>query len=109
MIDKYIIVTTLCDNEKVKDEIIDNLLEKHLVAGSQTTKVHSKYYWHGRLEETNEYKIEFRTKEKYFDKIKEEILKYHDYELPEISYIEMKGTKEILKWIDDETAQKKAC
>ena len=33
--DKYIIVTTLCDKEETVIKIIDTLLEKRLVAGSQ--------------------------------------------------------------------------
>lgn len=103
MLDKYIVVTTLCDKEDVKDEIIDNLLSKHLVAGTQTAKVHSKYYWNGKIEEEDEFKIEFRTKISLFDKVKEEILKYHDYELPEISYYETNISEELKKWIDSET------
>ena len=35
----YIIVTTLCNKKEVCDKIIDNLLEKHLVAGAQVTEV----------------------------------------------------------------------
>ena len=42
---KYIIVTTLCDNEEIANKIIDTLLEKKLIAGSQVNKVHSKYCW----------------------------------------------------------------
>ena len=40
--DKYIIVTTLCDKEKIANKIIDTLLQKRLVVGSQISKVHSK-------------------------------------------------------------------
>ena len=37
--DKYIIVTTLCNKEEIANKIIDTLLEKKLVAGSQVFKV----------------------------------------------------------------------
>ena len=33
--DKYIIVITLCDKEEIANKIINTLLEKRLVAGSQ--------------------------------------------------------------------------
>ena len=49
--DKYIIVTTLCDKEEIANKIIDILLEKKLVAGSQLSKVYSKYWWNNKLEE----------------------------------------------------------
>ena len=64
--DKYIVVTTLCNKKKIANEIVDTLLSKKLVAGSQVTKVNSKYYWNNRLEEVMEYKLEFRTKESKF-------------------------------------------
>ena len=99
--DKYIIVTTLCDNEEIANKIIDTLLEKKLIAGSQVNKVHSKYWWNNKLEECNEYKLEFRTKKSKFAIIENEIKKIHDYEVAEISYYEIENaSKEFLKWID---------
>ena len=99
--DKYIIVTTLCDKEEIANRIIDELLKKKLIAGSQVTKVHSKYWWNNKLEECDEYKLEFRTKESKFSEIKNEIKEIHNYEVAEISYYEIKNaSKEFLDWID---------
>ena len=99
--DKYIIVMTLCNKEEIANKIVDTLLEKRLVAGSQISKVHSKYWWNNKLEECDEYKLEFRTKESLFDEVKDEINKIHDYDVAEISYYEILGAnKEFLKWID---------
>lgn len=101
---KYIIITTLCNKEEIADNIVKTLLIKKLVAGSQISKVHSKYWWKNQLEECDEYKIEFRTKESLFDEIKEEINKIHDYEVAEISSHEIiNANDEFLKWIDDNT------
>ena len=36
--DKYIIVTTLCNKEEIANKIINTLLEKRLVAGTQVYK-----------------------------------------------------------------------
>lgn len=102
--DKYIIVTTLCDKEEIANKIINTLLEKKLVAGSQVSKVHSKYWWNNELEECDEYKLEFRTKESLFSEIENEIKKIHDYETTEISYSEItNGSKEFLNWIEKAT------
>ena len=57
LMDKYIILTTLCDKEVIANRIINTLLERKLVAGSQLSKVHSKYWWNDKLEECDEYKI----------------------------------------------------
>ena len=102
--DKYIIVITLCDKEEIANKIINTLLEKRLVAGSQISKVHSKYWWNNKLEECDEYKLEFRTKESFFSEIENEINKIHDYEVAEISYTEIhSANKDFLDWIDKET------
>ena len=104
--DKYIIITTLCDKEEIANKIIDILFAKKLVAGSQLTKVHSKYWWNNQLEECDEYKLEFRTKENLFTKVKNEIMKIHDYEVPEISFYSISnGNTEFLNWIDEYTSK----
>ena len=100
--DKYIIVTTLCDKEEIANKIINTLLEKRLVSGSQVMKVHSKYWWNDQLEECNEYKLEFRSKESKFTEIENEIKKIHNYEVAEISSFEItNASKEFLNWIDE--------
>ena len=100
----YVIVSTFCNKEDIANKIIDSLLEKKLIAGSQISKVHSKYYWNNSLEECDEFKLQFRTKQYLFSKIESEIKKIHDYETPEISCVDiLAGSKEFLKWIEDNT------
>lgn len=102
MLNEYIIVTTFCDKEEIANKIVDTLLEKRLVAGCQLSKVHSQYWWNNELEECDEYKLEFRTKESLYGKIETEIKKIHNYEVAEISYTEIKdGSKEFLNWIEE--------
>jgi periplasmic divalent cation tolerance protein len=101
---KYIVVTTLCDKEDIANKIVNVLLEKKLVAGSQISKVHSKYWWNDALEECDEYKLEFRTKDNLFNEIEKEIKKIHDYEVVEISsYGIDNANQEFLNWIDENT------
>ena len=99
---KYIIVTTLCDKEEIANKIVNTLLEKKLVAGSQISKVHSKYWWNNKLEECYEFKLEFRTKNSLFNEIEKEIRNIHDYEVAEISYREIiNANTAFLNWIDE--------
>ena len=101
--DKYIIVTTLCNKEALANNIINTLLEKKLVAGAQISKVHSKYWWNNELEECDEYKLEFRTKESLFTEIESEIKKIHDYKTAEISCIEItNANSQFINWIDNQ-------
>ena len=99
---KYIIVTTLCDKEEIANKIVNILLEKKLVAGSQISKVHSKYWWNNKLEECDEFKLEFRTKNSLFNEIEKEIRNIHDYEVAEISFCEIESAnQEFFNWIDE--------
>jgi len=99
---EYIVVKTFCNNKEVADKIIDILLVKRLVAGSQVSEVNSKYLWNNKLEETLEYKLEFRTRSDKFKKIIYEIEKIHNYEVCEISsFVINDANPEFLNWIDD--------
>ena len=99
---KYIVVTTLCDNEEIANKIVNSLLDKKLIAGSQISRVHSKYWWENTLEECDEYKLEFRTKSNLFSEIEKEIKNIHDYDVAEISSCKIdNASKEFLNWIDE--------
>ena len=101
---KYIVVTTLCDKEDIANKIVNVLLENKLVASSQISKTHSKYWWNDELEECDEYKLEFRTKDNLFNEIEKEIKKIHDYEVAEISSYEIdNANQEFLNWMDENT------
>ena len=92
----YIIVTTLCNKRDVADKIINNLLEKNLVAGSHLYEVESKYWWDNKIETEKEYKIDFRTKREHFSE------KVHDYYVAEISAVNIEtASKDFLDWIDE--------
>ena len=101
---KYIVVTTLCKNENIANQIIDTILEKRLASGTQMYKVKSKYWWNNKINSCDEFKIEFRTKEILFEDIQNEIKKIHDYKVAEISSIEIKqGSNDFLNWIEMNT------
>lgn len=101
--DKYIIVKVLCDKSEITDNIVDSVLKKKLVAGCQIYQCKSKYYWNNEIEETNEYLIEMRTKLSKFGEIEKIVKEIHDYDVCEISYVEILGAnKEFLNWIEEE-------
>ena len=99
---EYVIVTTLCDKQEIANKIVNTILDKKLAAGSQVSKVHSKYWWNNELESSDEFKIEFRTRKELFEEIEAEIKKIHDYDVAEISCTEIEeASKEFFNWIDE--------
>lgn len=98
----YYIVTTLCDKQEIADKISKTLMEKKLVAGSQISKVRSDYWWGGKVETKEEFKLEFRTRSDKINEIVEIIKSIHDYQVPAISRTEIRClTEEMEKWIDE--------
>ena len=98
----YYIVTTLCDKQEIADRISKTLMEKRLVAGSQISKVRSDYWWGGKIETKEEFKLEFKTRSDKINAIVEIIKSIHDYQVPAISRTEIRClTEEMEKWIDE--------
>ncbi len=102
--EKCINISVLCDSNAFASRIQDLLLEKKLIAGCQISKVNSKYWWNGQLEDITEYKLDLKTRISLYQKIYEEIRSIHDYEVFELSYYEIGGNKEFLEWINNETS-----
>ena len=102
--EKCINISVLCDSNAFASRIQDLLLEKKLISGCQISKVNSKYWWNGQLEDITEYKLDLKTRISLYQKIYEEIRSIHDYEVFELSYYEIGGNKEFLEWINNETS-----
>ena len=98
----YYIVTTLCDKEEIANKISKTLMEKRLVAGSQISKVKSDYWWGGKIETKEEFKLEFRTRSDKVNEIVDVIKSIHDYQVPAISRTEITClTEDTEKWINE--------
>lgn len=98
----YYIVTTLCDKQEIADRISKTLMEKRLVVGSQISKVISDYWWGGKIETKEEFKLEFKTRSDKINEIIEVIKSIHDYQIPAISRTEIQClTEDMKKWINE--------
>ena len=96
-----IVITTLSDNKDIIVNISNELINNHLVASSHITSLESSYWWNNKINKVIEYKLEVRTIINLFDKIEKLIKELHNYELPEVSYYEIKGSMEIIEWINE--------
>jgi len=97
----YIFIS--CPNESVANKISNSLLNKKLIAcASILPKMKSMYWWKGKIENESENFIILKTKDKNYFKIKNEVLKLHPNDVPEIIQIKISGGNEkYLKWIDE--------
>jgi len=98
--EKCIIITTLSNNLEIIKKIQNELLQNNLVAGCQVSNVDSTYWWEDKINEQKEYCLQMRTVERLYKNVESIIKENHNYEVPEISYYEIKGSKEIIDWIN---------
>lgn len=104
MKNKYCLITTTFEDKKEANEMIRRLLEKKLVSCCQLMEIRSSYHWKNKIESTNEYLLQMKSKKSLYKEIEKEIIKTHSYEIPQIVMYEIKdGYKEYLNWIEEET------
>ena len=103
-LNKYITIATTFDSREEANKIIDQLLEKRLVACCQLSAIESSYQWQGKVEHTDEFLVQMKTKKSLYKEIESFILDNHSYETPElIVYDIVGGSDDYLNWIESET------
>jgi periplasmic divalent cation tolerance protein len=101
---KPVVVITTTNTEKEALDIVNAILSKRLAACAQIFEIKSSYWWNGKIENSNEYRIEFKTLSKCVKKIFERIKSLHSYEVPEIVALPIiKAEKNYINWIIEET------
>jgi len=60
------------------------------------------YWWNKKIENTKEFVILAKTKEKNYIKIKKEVEKIHSYKIPCIVKINAEANESYDKWINEE-------
>ena len=101
---KYIMITTTFDNKDEANKISELLLKERLVSCCQISNITSSYHWKGKIEHTEEYLLQMKSKKELYNQIEKIILENHSYETPQlVAYDIIDGYKEYLNWIGEET------
>lgn len=98
-------ISTTTETKEQAQEIAKYLVEQKLAACVQISgPIESTYRWKGNVETAGEYLCLVKTLASLFKKVESAIKKLHPYETPEIIAIPIvKGSKEYLNWLDEET------
>ena len=104
----FIQISTTTESKEQAQKIARSLVEQKLAACVQISgPIESIYRWKTKVEKAEEWLCLIKTREDLFDKVQTAIKKLHSYETPEIIAIPIiKGSKEYLKWIYNETGNK---
>ncbi len=101
---QYIMITTTFDNQEEANRITELLLEKRLVSCCQLSNITSSYHWKGKIEHSNEFLLQMKSRKGLYKEIEKVILENHSYETPQlIAYDIVEGYQGYLDWIEEET------
>jgi len=103
---QYGIVMVASDNVTVVEKIKSSLIENNLAAVVQVIDMKSNYRWKGKVYDEKEYLMMIKTRKSKFEAIRDVVLSLHDYEVCEISYVDIvDANDEWLLWIDEEVGE----
>ncbi|MGB9659473.1 MAG: divalent-cation tolerance protein CutA [Nitrososphaerales archaeon] len=101
MIKMKMIITT-CPDQMSAEKIAKDSIKAKLAACVNITKVRSIYVWKGKIEDTEEFLMLFKTTEKGTEKLRDSIRKNHPYEVPEIVEIAPEYVDDkYLSWLNE--------
>ena len=95
------------DDAAARDAIVDQLLQRRLVACAQSVgPVTSRYWWNGAISEAREWLVVCKTVPGRVDAVVEAIRARHPYDVPEIVVGEISGgLAAYLDWVAAETRE----
>jgi periplasmic divalent cation tolerance protein len=99
----YLIVFTTTSSVEEAEKIAQDLLEKRLAACVNIIpRIHSRFWWNGKIERSEETLLIIKSKDEVFDELVESVRAIHTYQVPEILALPLRrGFTEYLAWIDD--------
>ncbi len=101
---RAVIVTT--NDEDEAKTITRKIVEEKLAACANIIpRIHSIYWWEGKIENSEEAMILIKTTEPKIDSLIARVKELHSYDNPEIISLPIeKGSQEYLKWLIESTS-----
>jgi periplasmic divalent cation tolerance protein len=102
MTQKLLILSSVGSGDEAR-KIARGLLERRVAACVNiVSRVHSLYWWEGKLESSEEHLLLIKTVKRHEGAVRQTICELHSYQLPECIAIDIvSGSPEYLKWIED--------
>lgn len=101
---KPVIIISTYPDKKTVTKTANELVKKRLAACVNISKISSIYSWKGKIENTSEFLVLFKTTQKNKNALKKAIKKMHPYDIPEIAEINIRSINQpYLKWLIEST------
>ena len=101
---KPVIIVSTYPDKKTVTKTANELVKKRLAACANISKISSIYSWKGKIENSSEFLVLFKTTQKNKNALKKAIKKMHPYNIPEIAEIDIISINQpYLKWLIEST------
>ena len=103
----YAIVMTTTDDAAEAKRLTGSVVRARFAACAQiSAPITSTYWWNGVVETASEYRVEFKTRREFADRLVQHIKALHSYDVPEVLVVPiLGGNPAYLAWIDQETSR----
>ncbi|GJL84939.1 MAG: divalent-cation tolerance protein CutA [Micavibrio sp.] len=103
-----ITIYTTCSNKEEAQKISKALVEARLVACANIMSPHEAvYWWEGKVEQSEEVAVIFKTREELFEAAKDKICELHSYDCPcVVAWPVTNGHASYLEWVSGEARSK---
>jgi periplasmic divalent cation tolerance protein len=101
----HLVVLVVAESEAQARRIARRLLQNKLAACVNFVPIESMFLWQGAIQEEEEVLMIIKTRTESFDELMSAVKVTHSYDVPEIIALPVvMGSRQYLKWIDDEVA-----
>ena len=101
---KPVLIISTYPNKKLILKITNDLVKTKIIACANISKIDSVYSWNGKIQNSSEYIVIFKTITKNKAKLKQIIAETHPYDVPEIAEIDVTSiNKSYLNWLIEST------
>ncbi|MDH6126763.1 divalent-cation tolerance protein CutA [Kitasatospora sp. GP82] len=102
----FIVVTTTHEAEDKARELATAVVRERLAACAQVYRIQSVYWWEGEVQDSAEWRVDFKTRADLGDRLAAFIGAQHEYGTPEIIGVPVvTGSAAYLDWVNAETAR----
>lgn len=101
---EHAVVTTTTDTEAKARSLAAEIIDAQLAACAQIHPVSSVYRWEGKVEQAQEWRVDFKTRTALVPALSDRVVALHDYDTPEVVAVPVVGgSAAYLTWVTAET------
>lgn len=99
----FIIIKTTCSNIDEARKISKHLLQQRFISSANFFPIKSMSSWTGEIQQVDEFIVFLKTRKDNWEKVRDEIKKFHSYKVPCIIKIDVEANEDYESWVKKQT------